>query len=273
MLILGLSIGLGAFPAYGFTPITESVVGALHAGFLPDLAIAVPMAAVFSRTLRASLVENLDRDHVTVAKSFGHSPRFIFLHHVFRNSLIPFIVVIGLQVRYLLGGVVIIERIFGINGVGSLMVEAAFARDYFVVQTCAVLFLAIVLAVNFVVDTICVLLAPSARGSKPIKVSALLENKTALAGSIITLVFLLTIIVGPLVSPWTAVGSDFTKVLKSPSWSHPFGTDSLGRDVVTGVMEGARVSLAISASGVLLAMMSGVITGLYAGYKGGAGLT
>ncbi|RKF14172.1 ABC transporter permease [Roseovarius spongiae] len=160
MLILGLSIGLGLFPSYGFAPPSESVLGALHSGFLPALAIAAPMAAVFTRTLRTALIENLDREHVTVAKALGHPPRFRFLHHVFRNSVIPFIVVIGLQVRYLLGGVVIIERIFGINGVGSLMVEAAFARDYFVVQACAVVFLAIVLAVNYIVDLICIMLDP-----------------------------------------------------------------------------------------------------------------
>ena len=164
MLILGLSIGLGWFPSYGFVPPSQSIPGALHSGFLPALAIAAPMAAVFSRTLRTALVENLDRDHVLVAKAFGHSRRFIFAHHVFRNSVIPFIVVIGLQVRYLLGGVVIIERIFGINGIGSLMVEAAFARDYFVVQACAVVFLAIVLAVNFVVDVVCALLDPKRAG-------------------------------------------------------------------------------------------------------------
>lgn len=160
MLILGLSLGTGWFPSYGFVSPSTSLTGALHSGFLPALAIAAPMAAVFSRTLRSALVENLDRDHVLVAKSFGHSPRFVFLHHVFRNSVIPFIVVIGLQIRYLLGGVVIIERIFGINGIGSLMVEAAFARDYFVVQACAVIFLAIVLSVNFLVDVICALLDP-----------------------------------------------------------------------------------------------------------------
>ena len=160
MLILGLSIGLGLFPSFGFIPPSESPVGALHSGFLPALAIAAPMAAVFSRTLRTSLVENLNRDHVLVAKSFGHSATFIFIHHVLRNSIIPYIVVIGLQIRYLLGGVVIIERIFGINGIGSLMVEAAFARDYFVVQACAVVFLAIVLLVNFIVDIVCALLDP-----------------------------------------------------------------------------------------------------------------
>lgn len=160
MLILGLSIGLGLFPSYGFVPASQSLVGALHSGFLPALAIAAPMAAVFARTLRAALVDNMDRDHVVVAKSFGHPRRFIFIHHVFRNSIIPFIVLIGLQVRYLLGGVVIIERIFGIQGLGSLMVEAAFARDYYVVQACAVIFLAIVLVVNFVVDVICAMLDP-----------------------------------------------------------------------------------------------------------------
>ena len=109
---------------------------------------------------RTALIENLDREHVMVAKAMGHSGRFRFLHHVFRNSLIPYITVVGLQIRYLLGGVVIIERIFGINGVGSLMVEAAFARDFFVVQACAVVFLGIVLAVNYVVDLICAMLDP-----------------------------------------------------------------------------------------------------------------
>ena len=164
MLILGLSIGLGWFPSYGFVPPSESLAGALHSGFLPALAIAAPMAAVFTRTLRTALIENLDRDHVMVARSLGHSGRFMFLHHVFRNSVIPYIVVVGLQIRYLLGGVVIIERIFGINGVGSLMVEGAFARDYFVVQACAVMFLAIVLGVNYVVDLICALLDPRRAG-------------------------------------------------------------------------------------------------------------
>ena len=95
-----------------------------------------------------------------MAKSLGHSGRFRFLHHVFRNLVIPFIVVVGLQIRYLLGGVVIIERIFGVNGGGSLMVEAAFAREYFVVQACAVMFLAIVLGVKYVIDLICTALDP-----------------------------------------------------------------------------------------------------------------
>lgn len=99
--------------------------------------------------------------------------------------------------------------------------------------------------------------------------SALLKNRTALAGSVITFIFLLAVIFGPMISPWASGGFDFLNVLKPPSWQHPFGTDSLGRDVATRVLEGARVSLMISASGVLGAMILGITAGLYAGYMGG----
>lgn len=99
--------------------------------------------------------------------------------------------------------------------------------------------------------------------------SALLKNRTALAGSVITFIFLLAVVFGPMISPWASGGFDFLNVLKPPSWQHPFGTDSLGRDVATRVLEGARVSLMISASGVLGAMILGITAGLYAGYMGG----
>ncbi|MEZ5843641.1 MAG: ABC transporter permease [Hyphomicrobiaceae bacterium] len=160
ILILALALGLGWFPAYGFTTPSESMVGALYSGLLPALAVAAPLAAVFSRTLRTSLVEASHRDYVVAARSFGFRPSFIFLHWIFRNALIPYITIIGLQIRYILGGVVVIERIFGIAGIGSLMVDAAFARDYPVVQACAVVFLVIVLSVNLLVDVVCSLLDP-----------------------------------------------------------------------------------------------------------------
>lgn len=159
-LIYALALGLGIFPSYGFTTPSLSLAGALYSGFLPALAIAAPMAAAFTRILRTALLETLFRDHVRVARSLGHSENFIFLHHVFRNALIPYVTVIGLQVRYLLGGTVVVERIFGVNGVGSLMVDAAFARDYPLVQACALVFLACVLLVNFVIDLVCTRLDP-----------------------------------------------------------------------------------------------------------------
>lgn len=160
VLIYALALGLGIFPSYGFTAPSVSFRGALHSGFLPALAIAAPMAAAFTRILRTAILDTLFRDHVRVARSLGYRERFIFVHHVFRNALIPYVTVIGLQVRYLLGGTVVVERIFGVNGVGSLMVDAAFSRDYPLVQACALVFLACVLVVNFAVDLVCARLDP-----------------------------------------------------------------------------------------------------------------
>lgn len=163
VLVFFLALNVPLFPSYGFVSPAQSVPGALLSGFLPALAIAAPMAAVFSRVLRAALLEVMHRPYVQVQRSLGLGAPFIFVHSILRNALIPYVTVIGLQVRYLLGGVVVIERVFGIPGVGSLMVDAAFARDYPVVQACALTFLVIVLVTNLVVDLVCTRLDPRAR--------------------------------------------------------------------------------------------------------------
>jgi peptide/nickel transport system permease protein len=165
VLVFFLALNVPIFPSYGFVSPMVSVSGALLSGFLPALAIAAPMAAIFSRTLRAALLDVLHRPYVQVARSLGLSGRFVLAHYVFRNALIPYVTVVGLQVRYLLGGVVVIERVFGIPGLGSLMVDGAFGRDYPVVTACTVTFLFIVLMTNLVVDLICVRLDPRARAA------------------------------------------------------------------------------------------------------------
>lgn len=160
MLVFAFALGLGWLPSYGFVSPLESLPGAFYSGLLPAAAIAAPMAAVFARTLRTALLGVAHQEYVTAARSFGFRPSFVFIHWVFRNAVIPYVTVIGLQVRYILGGVVVIERIFGVPGIGSLMVDAGFARDYPVVQACTVVFLTIVLLVNFSVDLACSALDP-----------------------------------------------------------------------------------------------------------------
>jgi peptide/nickel transport system permease protein len=162
VLIYLFALGARIFPSYGFVSPGTSLSGAFYSGFLPALAIAAPMAAAFTRILRTALIETLHRDHVRVARSLGYRGAFIFVHYVFRNALIPYLTVIGLQVRYLLGGTVVVERIFGIPGIGALMVDAAFGRDYGLVQACALTFLICVLIVNFLVDLCCTALNPRA---------------------------------------------------------------------------------------------------------------
>jgi len=160
VLVYLLALGAGIFPSYGFVSPGDSLAGALYSGFLPAFAIAAPMAASFTRILRTALIDTLYRDHVRVARSLGYSRAFVFVHYVFRNALIPYVTVIGLQVRYLLGGTVVVERIFGIPGIGALLVDAAFGRDYGLVQACALTFLICVLIVNFLVDLLCAALNP-----------------------------------------------------------------------------------------------------------------
>jgi peptide/nickel transport system permease protein len=163
VLVFFLALNFPIFPSYGFVSPVDSLGGALLSGFLPALAIAAPMAAVFARVLRAALLEVMHRPYVQVARSLGHSGPFVFFHAILRNALIPYVTIIGLQVRYLLGGVVVIERVFGIPGLGSLMVDGAFGRDYPVIQACALTFLVIVLLTNLSVDLLCTRLDPKAR--------------------------------------------------------------------------------------------------------------
>jgi peptide/nickel transport system permease protein len=121
------------------------------------------MAAIFARSLRAALLEIMHRPYVQVARSYGLSNGFIFRNYVLRNALIPYVTIIGLQIRYVMGGVVVIERVFGIPGIGSLMVDAAFGRDYPVIQACTITFLVVVMATNVAMDLLVTRLNPRAR--------------------------------------------------------------------------------------------------------------
>lgn len=160
ILILAFSLSFNLFPAYGFVNPFDSLWEALVTGFLPAFAIAAPISGAFTRVLRVSLLETLNRDYVRTARSFGIHPLSVFVHFVMRNALIPYVTVIGLQVRFLLGGVVVVEKIFGVPGIGSLMVDAIFARDFQLVQACAVAFLMAVISTNLAVDLVCTLLDP-----------------------------------------------------------------------------------------------------------------
>jgi peptide/nickel transport system permease protein len=98
---------------------------------------------------------------------------------------------------------------------------------------------------------------------------AFLANKLALIGAIITAFVLLAVVLGPWLSPYSPTEADFLALLAPPSLAHPFGTDSFGRDVLTRILHGARVSLAVSVAGVLAAALLGGSAGLISAYVGG----
>jgi peptide/nickel transport system permease protein len=160
VLIILFSIQLGLFPVsgYGETPLEH-----LHHLFLPALTIALALSPVLIRNLRASLLAEMQADYVTAARSRGLSERAIFRRHVFRNSLIPTITLLGVNVGWLIGGTVVVEQVFSVPGLGSLMVGSIFARDYLVVQAVTLAFACAVILTNFLVDVVTVALDPRIR--------------------------------------------------------------------------------------------------------------
>jgi peptide/nickel transport system permease protein len=157
MLMIVLSVRLGLFPVSGYG---EGFLDHLHHLFLPALSIALALSAVLTRNLRASLLAELDADYVAAARAKGLPARWIFVRHVFRNSLIPTINLLGVNLGWLIGGTVVIETVFSVPGLGSLMVSSIFSRDYMVVQAITMAFACATVLVNFAVDVVTVALDP-----------------------------------------------------------------------------------------------------------------
>lgn len=148
LLIMVFAVTLGWLPAGGAGDGVRSLV-------LPAVAIAVAMTPVLVRTLRAQLLEVLDADFVATLTAAG-LPRRRVLVHVLRNAALPTLTLFGLNIAYMIGGTLVIERVFALNGLGALMFESISNRDFPVVQGvalfCAVAVVAVTVATDFLVD-------------------------------------------------------------------------------------------------------------------------
>ena len=152
LLILIFSVHLGWLPPLGWVSPSRDLGAWGRALVLPSVTLGVAIAAVVMRMTRASLLEVLELEYVRTARAKGLAERWVVLGHALRNALIPVVTVVGLQAGALLGGAVITETIFALPGVGRLLVDAIFQRDFPIVQG-VVLFLAVnFLVVNLVVD-------------------------------------------------------------------------------------------------------------------------
>ena len=98
--------------------------------FLPSLTVALALAPVVIRSLRASMLNVLGAEYVTTARSKGVAGHRLFLRHVLRNAVIPAVTVLGINIGFLIGGTVIIENVFAIPGLGQLMINSIFERDF-----------------------------------------------------------------------------------------------------------------------------------------------
>jgi ABC-type dipeptide/oligopeptide/nickel transport system permease component len=140
------------------------VVGALFSHMLlPAVALALPFAALIARLLKASLSEAEDQDYAQIARARGFARPAILLREVFPNAVIPTIALGGVQITLLLGGTVLVERIFSYEGIGNMAIDAVINRDFPLIQGLILTFAVLFIALNLVVDVVVRLLDPRLR--------------------------------------------------------------------------------------------------------------
>jgi peptide/nickel transport system permease protein len=159
-----LSIGLTHWlPATEFVSFSTDPVEHVKHMILPVLVLAAGQIPVYVRLLRTDMAATLSEDFITMAKSKGISDRRILWRHALRPSSFTLITILGVNIGALVGGVLIVEQFFHLNGIASFLIQAVFSRDYAVVQTLTALIAIVVVVVNFLVDMVYVVLDPRIR--------------------------------------------------------------------------------------------------------------
>lgn len=166
ILVLVFAVGLKWFPVSGYTPFFEDPADNLRHLVLPALSLALFEAAFFTRFLRGGLLETLRQDYVRTAHAKGLSQAAVISGHALKNALIPMVTVLGLELGTLVGGVVVIEQVFGWPGIGWLALTAVKNRDYPLLQGIVLLVAVGVSVANLLADLTYTFLDPRLRGSR-----------------------------------------------------------------------------------------------------------
>jgi peptide/nickel transport system permease protein len=160
LLILVLSIWLGWLPSGGYTPFLQDPLTNLEQMLMPALSLGVVSSALLTRIMRTGMLEVLSSDYVRTARAKGANGRTIVRRHALKNALIPYLTVGAVEFGFLFGGVVIIEDIFLLPGIGSFVLVGIINRDYPVLLAASLVVTVVVLTVNMLVDLAAALLDP-----------------------------------------------------------------------------------------------------------------
>ncbi len=163
ILIVVFAVHLRWLPAGGFARITDDPVRHIERMILPVITLSTALMAVTMRLTRSSMLEVLNEDYVRTARSKGLGQRRIVFVHALKNALIPVVTTIGLQIGRILGGTIVIEVIFSFPGMGKLMLDAIFARDFPIVQGSVLLITFAYMGINLVVDLTYAIIDPRIR--------------------------------------------------------------------------------------------------------------
>ena len=153
-------VGLGWFPVSGYG---SGFLGHLHHLFLPAVSTAIWLVPVLTQNLRAGLIEKTTADFVTAARAQGASEREIFWQTILPNAVLPTLNLLGVMVAFMIGGAIIVETIYAVPGLGSLMINALHGRDCYVVQGLTLIFAVATVLVTLMVDLLTAFVDPRVR--------------------------------------------------------------------------------------------------------------
>jgi peptide/nickel transport system permease protein len=162
-LMYTFAIHFAWLPVQGYQRLADGFGGFIQRLILPSFTLAIIYVALIARITRASVLEVLGADHVRTARAKGLAELPVLLRHALRNASVPIVTVIGFGVAVLIGGVVVTESVFAIPGLGRLTVDAVLARDYPTVQAVVLLFSAVYVMINLLVDLTYTFLDPRIR--------------------------------------------------------------------------------------------------------------
>ncbi len=160
LLILVFALSLRWLPVGGFTPLIENPIANLRQMAMPAVSLGIVSSALLLRIMRTSMLEVLHSDYIRTAVAKGATRSIVIWRHAIRNALIPYLTVGAVEFGFLFGGVVIIEDIFLLPGIGSLVLVGIINRDYPVLLAAALVITVVVLTVNMLVDVVSALLDP-----------------------------------------------------------------------------------------------------------------
>ncbi|HEV2675225.1 MAG TPA: ABC transporter permease [Aliidongia sp.] len=162
-LIEYFAVRLGWFPVAGYGNPGAGLGERLHHLVLPAIALGLPNSALIIRFTRTSMLDVLHEDYVRTARAKGLGPGAVIIKHAFRNALIPVLTVIGLTIAALIGGAIVTETVFGLPGVGNLIVSAVLRRDYPVIQGALLIISGLYVLINMAVDLLYAVVDPRVR--------------------------------------------------------------------------------------------------------------
>tara|TARA_B100001123_G_C15190973_1_gene979364 strand:- start:225 stop:1175 length:951 start_codon:yes stop_codon:yes gene_type:complete len=152
LLIMAFSIYFPILPSSGYEASITDPIETLKFVALPAITLGTAVAAILARMTRSEMLEEIGKEYVRTARAKGVSERMVIFKHTLKNAMVPILTLLGLQFANLLGGTVIVETVFQWPGVGSLVIDAVYGRDYPLVQALILIFAVIFVVVNFFVD-------------------------------------------------------------------------------------------------------------------------